>query len=34
MMKFGQLMEYNTKNIFLEKSNSKCSEDTIPRPFS
>ena len=23
-MKFGQLIEYNTKNIFLEKSYIKC----------
>ena len=27
-MKFGQLVEYNMKNIFLEKSH------TSPRPFS
>ena len=32
-MKFGQLIEYNLKNIFLEKSYTKCCEETIPRPF-
>ena len=33
-MKFGQLIEYNMKNIFLEKSYTKCLGETIPRPFS
>ena len=33
-MKFGQLMEYNMTNIFLEKSYSKCGRETISRPFS
>ena len=33
-MKFGHLMEYNMRNIFLEKSNTKCGGQTIPRPFS
>ena len=33
-MKFGQLIEYNTRNIFLEKSYTKCSRETICRPFS
>ena len=33
-MKFGQLIEYNMRNIFLEKSNTKCGGETIPRPFS
>ena len=32
-MKFGQLIEYDMINIFLEKSYKKCDE-TIPRPFS
>ena len=32
-MKFGQLIEYNVRNIFLEKSYSKCGGETIPRPF-
>ena len=31
-MKFGQSIEYNTKNIFLDKS-SKCGEETSFRPF-
>ena len=34
MMKFGQLIEYNIKYIFLEKSCTKFGEETIPRPFS
>ena len=33
-MKFGQLLEYNTRNIFLEKSYTKCGGQTIPRSFS
>ena len=33
-MKCGQLIEYNMKNIFLEKSYTKCETKTIPRPFS
>ena len=33
-MKFGQLIECNTKNIFLEKSCAKCGRETSPRPFS
>ena len=32
-MKFGQLIEYNI-NIFVEKSNTKCAGETIPRPLS
>ena len=32
--KFGQLIEYNMKNIFLEKSYLKCGGETISRPFS
>ena len=32
-MKFGQLIEYNMRNIFLEKSYKKCAGETIPRPF-
>ena len=31
-MQFGQLIEYDMKNIFLEKS--KCGGETILRPFS
>ena len=33
-MKFSQLIEYDMKNIFLKKSNTKCGGETIPRPFS
>ena len=33
-MKFGQLMEYNMRNIFLNKLCRKCGEETIPRFFS
>ena len=32
-MKFCQLIEYNMRNIFLEKSCLKCGRKTIPRPF-
>ena len=32
-MKFGQLIECNTRNIF-EKSCTKCGQETSPRPFS
>ena len=32
-MKFGQLIEHNMINIFLEKSYTKGGGDTIPRPF-
>ena len=32
-MKFGQLMKYNMRNIFLEKSYTKCGEAASPRPF-
>ena len=33
-MKFGQLIEYNMENIFVEKSYTKCGREIIPRPFS
>ena len=33
-MKLGQLIEYNMKNNFVEKSYTKCVEETIPRPLS
>ena len=33
-MKFVQLREYNTRNIFVEKSYTKCVKKTIPRPLS
>ena len=33
-MKFGQLLENNKRNIFVEKSYTKFGGKTIPRPFS
>ena len=33
-MKFGQLTNYDMRNIFLEKSETKCGGETSPRPFS
>ena len=33
-MKFGQLIEYNIREIFLERSYPKCGGENIPRPFS
>ena len=33
-MEFGQLMEYNMRNIFLEKSFTRCGAETVPRLFS
>ena len=33
-MNFGQLKEYNMRNIFVEKSYAKCVIETIPRPLS
>ena len=33
-MKFGQLIECNMRNIFLEKSYTKCDGETSPRPIS
>ena len=33
-VKFGQLILYNIRNIFFEKSYTKCGRETIPRPFS
>ena len=32
-MKFGQLIEYKLRNIFPEKSHTKCGGETIPRRF-
>ena len=32
-MTFGQLIEYNIRNMFFEKSYTKCWEETVPRPF-
>ena len=33
-MKFGQLIEFNTRNNFFEKSYTKCGGETSPRHFS
>ena len=33
-VKFGQLIEYNIRNIFLEKSYPKCAGETSPKCFS
>ena len=30
VMKFGQLIEYNTRSIFVEKLYTKCDGETIP----
>ena len=30
--KFGWLIEYNMRNIFLGKSYTKCCGESIPRP--
>ena len=30
----NQLIDYNVRNIFLEKSCTKCGGEIIPRPFS
>ena len=32
-MKFGQLIDYVMRNIFLEKSYKKCGGEISPRPF-
>ena len=31
-MKFGQLIEYNMRKIFLEKSYTECGGEASPRP--
>ena len=33
-MKFGQWIECNMRNIFLEKSYTNCDGETSPRPLS
>ena len=33
-MKFGQLIEWNMKNIFHEKLCARYGGETSPRPFS
>ena len=32
-MKFRQLIQYNMRNIFFEKSYKECGGETIPIPF-
>ena len=33
-MKFDQLIEYHMRNIFIEKSYTKCAGEIVPRPLS
>ena len=33
-MKFGQLIEYNMRNIFVKKPYTICAGETIPRLLS
>ena len=33
-MKVGQLIEYNMRNVFVEKSYTKCAGETLPRLLS
>ena len=33
-MKVGQLLEYNMKKVFVEKSYTKYAGETLPRPLS
>ena len=33
-MKIGQLIEYNMRNIFVEKPYARCVREAIPRPLS
>ena len=33
-MNFDQLIEYNMKNIFYNKSYTKCGRETIQRPLT
>ena len=33
-MTLGQLIEYNMRNIFLDKSYTKCGGEANPRNFS
>ena len=32
-MDFGQMTENNMRNVFIEKSYTKCSGEASPRPF-
>ena len=34
IVKFGQLIEFNMRNIFLEKSYTICGPETSPKHFS
>ena len=34
IMRFVQLIKYNKRNIFLEKSYTKCDGESSPRTFS
>ena len=34
IMKFGQFIKYNMRNIFVETSHTKCRGETSPRPIS
>ena len=34
IMNFGQLIEYNMRNVFLKTSYAKCGGETSPTPFS
>ena len=34
VMKFGQLIKYNARNIFLGKLCPKCGEEASPDPFT
>ena len=34
IMKIGQLIEYNSRNIFVEKSYKKCGGEASSKPFS
>ena len=33
-MRFGQLIEYNMRNIFVKKLYTKCPGEIIPRPLN
>ena len=33
-MKLGQLIKYNMRNTFVEKSYTNCAGENIPRPLS
>ena len=33
IIKFGQLIKYDMRNTFLEKTYAKCSGETTPRSF-